>query len=103
MGASLYTSLYHNDKPNVALLNIGSEELKGNEIIKETYQLLNEKISANYNFAVYSEGNHLMDGEVNVIVSDGFTGNVALKTAEGTANFITSELKKAMKGTLIGK
>ena len=44
-----------------------------------------------------------MDGEVNVIVSDGFTGNVALKTAEGTANFITSELKNAMTGTLIGK
>ena len=44
-----------------------------------------------------------MDGNVNVIVSDGFTGNVALKTAEGTANFITSELKKAMTGSLIGK
>ena len=103
MGASLYTSLYPNDKPNVALLNIGSEELKGNETIKETYQLLNEKKSDNYNFAGYIEGNHLMDGEVNVIVSDGFTGNVALKTAEGTANFITSELKNAMTGTLIGK
>ena len=103
MGASLYTSLYPNDKPNVALLNIGSEELKGNETIKETYQLLNEKKSDNYNFAGYIEGNHLMDGKVNVIVSDGFTGNVALKTAEGTANFITSELKNAMTGTLIGK
>jgi glycerol-3-phosphate acyltransferase PlsX len=44
-----------------------------------------------------------MDGDVNVIVSDGFTGNVALKTAEGTANFITSELKKAMTGSIIGK
>ena len=103
MGASLYTSLYPNDKPNVALLNIGSEELKGNETIKETYQLLNEKKTDNYNFAGYIEGNHLMDGEVNVIVSDGFTGNVALKTAEGTANFITSELKNAMTGTIIGK
>ena len=103
MGASLYTSLYPNDKPNVALLNIGSEELKGNETIKETYQLLNEKKSDNYNFAGYIEGNHLMDGVVNVIVSDGFTGNIALKTAEGTANFITSELKYAMTGTLIGK
>ena len=103
MGASLYTSLYPNDKPNVALLNIGSEELKGNEIIKETYQILNDKKSINYNFAGYIEGNHLMDGEVNVIVSDGFTGNVALKTAEGTANFITSELKTAMTGSLIGK
>ena len=103
MGASLYTSLYPNEKPNVALLNIGSEELKGNEVIKETYQLLNDKKSDNYNFAGYIEGNHLMDGYVNVIVSDGFTGNVALKTAEGTANFITSELKTAMTGSLLGK
>jgi len=103
MGASLYTSLYPNEKPNVGLLNIGSEELKGNEIIKETYQSLNEKKSENYNFSGYIEGNHLMDGDVNVIVSDGFTGNVALKTAEGTANFITGELKKAMTGTFIGK
>jgi len=103
MGASLYTSLYPDDKPNVGLLNIGSEELKGNEIIKETYKILNNKKSDNYNFDGYIEGNHLMDGNVNVIVSDGFTGNVALKTAEGTANFITEELKKAMTGSLIGK
>ncbi|WP_440926781.1 phosphate acyltransferase PlsX [Candidatus Pelagibacter sp.] len=103
MGASLFTSLYPEEKPNVALLNIGSEELKGNEVIKETYQLLNEKKSDNYNFAGYIEGNHLMDGKVNVIVSDGFTGNVALKTAEGTANFITSELKNAMTRNLMGK
>ena len=103
MGASLYTSLYPGEKPNVGLLNIGSEELKGNETIKETYQTLNDKKSENYNFSGYIEGNHLMDGEVNVIVSDGFTGNVALKTAEGTANFITSELKKAMTGSIIGK
>ena len=103
MGASLYTSLYPDNKPNVGLLNIGSEELKGNEIIKETYKILNNKKSDNYNFDGYIEGNHLMDGNVNVIVSDGFTGNVALKTAEGTANFITEELKKAMTGSLIGK
>ncbi len=103
MGASLYTSLYPDEKPNVALLNIGSEELKGNETIKETYQILNDKNSFNYNFAGYIEGNHLMDGDVNVIVSDGFTGNVALKTAEGTANFITNELKKTMTGNIMGK
>jgi glycerol-3-phosphate acyltransferase PlsX len=103
MGASLYTSLYPGEKPNVGLLNIGSEELKGNETIKETYKTLNDKNSENYNFSGYIEGNHLMDGEVNVIISDGFTGNVALKTAEGTANFITSELKKAMTGSIIGK
>ena len=103
MGSSLYTSLYPDKKPNVGLLNIGSEELKGNETIKETYKILNDKKSKNYDFAGYIEGNHLMDGIVNVIVSDGFTGNVALKTAEGTANFITSELKKAMTGSIIGK
>ena len=103
MGASLFTSLYPNRSPNVALLNIGSEELKGNEVIKETYQKLNDSKFTNFNFAGYIEGNQLMDGKVNVIVSDGFTGNVALKTAEGTANFITKELKKAMTGSIIGK
>ena len=103
MGAALYNSLYPDVIANVALLNIGSEELKGNEVIKETYQILNDKKSENFNFLGYIEGNHIMDGEVDVIVSDGFTGNVALKTAEGTANFITSELKKAMTGNWIGK
>ena len=103
MGSSLYKSLFPEDTPNVALLNIGSEELKGNEVIKETYQLLNEKKSNSFNFAGYIEGNELMNGNVNVIVSDGFTGNVALKTAEGTANFITDELKKALGGSIIGK
>ena len=103
MGSALYKALYPNENPNVALLNIGSEELKGNEIIKETFQKLNEKKTKNLNFAGYIEGNQLMDGEVNVIISDGFTGNVALKTAEGTANFITSELKEALSGNLLGK
>ena len=103
MGASLYKSLYPEDNPNVALLNIGSEELKGNEVIKETFQILNEKKSNNFNFGGYIEGNELMNGEVNVIVADGFTGNVALKTAEGTANFITGELKIALGGSIIGK
>jgi glycerol-3-phosphate acyltransferase PlsX len=99
MGASLYKSLYPNETPNTALLNIGSEELKGNE----TFQILNEKKSNNFKFSGYIEGNELMDGNVNVIVSDGFTGNVALKTAEGTANFITDELKKVFKSSILGK
>ena len=103
MGASLYKSLYPNETPNVALLNIGSEELKGNEVIKETFKILKEKKSDDFEFSGFIEGNELMNGNVNVIVADGFTGNVALKTAEGTANFITSELKKALNGNLIGK
>ena len=103
MGASLYKSLYPDETPNVALLNIGSEELKGNEIIKETNKKLNEKKNQDFSFDGYIEGNQLMNGDVNVIVADGFTGNLALKTAEGTANFMSGELKKALGGTIIGK
>jgi len=103
MGASLYTSLYPNKRPNVGLLNIGSEELKGNETIKETFKTLNEKKTDSYDFAGYIEGNQIMDGDINVIISDGFTGNVALKTAEGTANFIVKELKKTMTNSILGK
>ena len=103
MGSSLFKSLYPEDNAKVALLNIGSEEFKGNEVIKETYQQLNIRNNHDFEFKGYIEGNQLMNGDVNVIVADGFTGNVALKTAEGTANFITEELKKTMTGNLIGK
>ena len=103
MGASLYTSLYPNKRPNIGLLNIGSEELKGNEIIKETFKILNDRKTDNYDFAGYIEGNQIMDGDINVIISDGFTGNIALKTAEGTANFITKELKNLMTSSILGK
>ena len=103
MGASLFKSLYPEDNAKVALLNIGTEEIKGNEIIKETYQYLNQKKNLDFEFKGYIEGNQLMNGDVNVIVADGFTCNVALKTAEGTASFITSELKKSMTGNLIVK
>ena len=103
MGSALHKSLFENESPKVALLNIGSEELKGNNIIKNTYQILNDKKNSLYEFKGYIEGNHIMNGDVNVIVTDGFTGNVALKTAEGTANFITSELKEALNSTIIGK
>ena len=103
MGASLFSSLFPEEKAKVALLNIGSEEVKGNEVIKETYKKLNQISNEDFEFKGFIEGNSLMNGEVNVIVADGFTGNVALKTAEGTANFITSELKSAMKGSIFGK
>ena len=103
MGSSLFNSLFPEEKAKVALLNIGSEEVKGNEVIKETYKKLNQISNEDFEFKGFIEGNSLMNGEVNVIVADGFTGNVALKTAEGTANFITSELNSAMKGSIFGK
>ena len=103
MGSALHKSLFIDEEPKVALLNIGSEEMKGNNIIKNTYQILNEKKNPLFEFKGYIEGNHIMDGNINVIVTDGFTGNIALKTAEGTANFITSELKKAFNSSLLGR
>ena len=103
MGAALFKALYAEEIPKVALLNIGSEEIKGNEIIKNTYQKLNNLKNKNYEFKGYIEGNQMMNGDVNVIVADGFTGNIALKTAEGTANFITSELKDTMTNSFLGK
>ena len=103
MGAALHKSLYPNEIAKVALLNIGSEEIKGNSIIKNTYQELSNLKSSLFEFNGYVEGNDIMSGKVNVIIADGFTGNIALKTAEGTANFITSELKKVLTGNLIGR
>ena len=103
MGSSLFKSLFPEEKPKVALLNIGSEEIKGNEVIKNTYQKLNQISIEDFEFMGFIEGSHIMDGNVNVVVADGFTGNIALKTAEGTANFITSELKNAMKSSIFGR
>ena len=103
MGSALHKALFDKENINVALLNIGSEELKGNAVIKETYQFLNDNKYSLFHFKGYIEGNNIMDGNVNVIVSDGFTGNIALKTAEGTSNFIINELKSALSSSLIGK
>ena len=96
MGAALFKSLFKNKKPKVALLNVGLEEYKGNETLKKTFSIMKKNIIKNFEFVGYIEGNHIMDGDVDVIVTDGFTGNIALKTAEGTANFITSNLKKSL-------
>ncbi len=104
MGSALYKSIFPEKKPHVSLLNIGSEEIKGTEVLKKTYlELKNLNSDKNFIFNGYIEGNKLMDGETNVIVTDGFTGNVALKTAEGTAKFIIDSLKKSLTENLISK
>ena len=95
MGSALYKSLFENN-PTVALLNVGSEEHKGNDILKKAFILLKNKNKNYFKFSGYIEGNQIMDGNVDVIITDGFTGNIALKTAEGTANFITRNLKKSL-------
>ncbi len=104
MGSALYKSIFPEKKPHVSLLNIGSEEMKGTDVLKKAYlklkDLSNDK---NFIFNGYIEGNKLMDGETNVIVTDGFSGNIALKTAEGTAKFIVDSLKKSLTENFISK
>ena len=94
LGSALFRSLFPNEKPKVSLLNVGSEEIKGTEMLKSASKKLRELSSEdNFIYKGYIEGNNIMSGESNVIVTDGFTGNIALKTAEGTAKFITKNLK----------
>lgn len=104
LGSALYKSLYPDKKPKVSLLNVGSEEIKGTEILKTASKKLRSLSSEdNFIYNGYIEGNYIMSGNSNVIVTDGFTGNIALKTAEGTAKFITKNLKKSLTENLISK
>ena len=104
LGSALYKSLFPEDKANVSLLNVGSEEIKGTELLRNTSKKLAELSNENnFIFKGYIEGNEIMSGKSNVIVTDGFTGNIALKTAEGTAKFITDNLKKSLKENLFSK
>ena len=104
LGSALFKSLFPNIKPKVSILNVGSEEIKGTEMIKTASKRLKDLSSEeNFIYNGYIEGNNIMKGESNVIVTDGFTGNVALKTAEGTASFITKNLKKSLTENFISK
>ena len=104
MGSALYKSLFPDDKPIVSLLNIGSEEIKGTDMLKTAFKKLKDLSNEdNFLFKGYIEGNNIMSGESNVIITDGFTGNIALKTAEGTAKFITNNLKKTLSKNLFTK
>ena len=104
LGSALFKSLFPNEKPKVSLLNVGSEEIKGTELLKATSKRLKDLSSEeNFIYKGYIEGNNIMSGESNVIVTDGFTGNIALKTAEGTAKFITQNLKESLTKNIITK
>lgn len=104
LGSALHKSLFPKEKPLVSLLNIGSEEIKGTDTLKKTSQKL-KKLSSDENFIYkgYIEGNEIMNGKSNVIITDGFTGNIALKTAEGTAKFITNNLKETLLESFLSR
>jgi phosphate acyltransferase len=102
MGAAFHRALHGAKEPSVGLLNVGEEEQKGHDEVREAHQLLRDgKFVADYRGFV--EGNDLSSGVVDVVVTDGFTGNVALKTAEGTARFINNEMREAFKASLLGR
>ena len=104
LGSALFKSLFPDEKPKVSLLNVGSEEVKGTEMLKVASKKLKELSSEeNFIYKGYNEGNNIMTGDTNVIVTDGFTGNIALKTAEGTARFITKNLKETFKENILSK
>jgi len=102
MGAAFARTVLGVTRPTVALLNVGVEELKGHDVVKGAGQALKNS-PLPLEFSGFIEGNGIAAGEVDVIVTDGFTGNVALKTAEGTARMIAGLLKRAFKSSLLAK
>jgi len=102
LGEAYYRALYHVEKPRVGLLNVGTEDLKGNAVIKAAHERLNES-QLGLNYIGYVEGNDISMGGAEVIVTDGFTGNIALKTAEGTAKLIGQYFGEALQGNVWSK
>ena len=92
------------EKPKIGLLNIGTEETKGNELVKESYKLLKEKSEElGINFVGNVEGRDAFSGKIDAIVTDGFTGNVFLKTTEGLGKFVKKSLKESLLKNLLSK
>ncbi len=102
MGAAFARTVLGLANPSVALLNVGVEELKGNEVIKNADRMLRDA-NLPMDYVGFTEGHGLANGEVDVVVTDGFTGNVALKTAEGTARMIAGMLQSALSDSLMSK
>jgi glycerol-3-phosphate acyltransferase PlsX len=97
MGEIYFRSMFGTAKPRVGLLSIGEEEGKGNEVTREAYQFLK---TLPINFVGNVEGRDIYNGKVDVIVADGFVGNVALKTSEGVANLVRAILKETLAATI---
>jgi glycerol-3-phosphate acyltransferase PlsX len=103
MGAAYARCVLAIDRPRVKLLNIGTEELKGTDELKDAAALLRDADYLPFNFDGFTEGDQLSRGRVDVVVTDGFSGNIALKTAEGTARFVTDLLRRAFTSSLRSK
>jgi glycerol-3-phosphate acyltransferase PlsX len=100
MGSALASVVDNIDTPRVGLLNIGSEDIKGNELVKEAGKLLE---NSNLKYIGYVEGDEIYMGEVDVVVADGFVGNVSLKTSEGVAKLVKSYLREEFTRSPLSK
>lgn len=100
MGSMLISAMEHKERPRVGMLNIGEEEIKGNEVVKAAAELLR---NSGLNFIGNVEGDGIFKGEADVIVCDGFVGNVALKTCEGLAQMLASSLRSEFKRNWLTK
>lgn len=100
MGSELVKAVSDIEAPTIGLLNVGSEDMKGVESVREASRLLTE---SSLNYQGFVEGDQICKSVVDVVVCDGFVGNVALKSAEGVARFVTDMLKAEFKGSLWGK
>jgi phosphate acyltransferase len=102
MGEAFHRAAHGVERPTVGLLNVGAEDQKGHEEVREAHAILRDGGLA-INYRGFVEGNDISSGNIDVVVTDGFTGNVALKTAEGTARFIGSEMRAAFNANLMTK
>lgn len=103
MGAAMARALFHVERPTVGLLNVGVEEIKGAEEVKEAHALLKKGVELPLDYRGFIEGDEIGQGKVDVVVVEGFAGNIALKTAEGTARQIGQYLKDAMMRTALSR
>ena len=102
MGQAFFHSLTDKPSPRVALLNIGEEEQKGHDYLRlASQQLADPELGVNYQGFV--EGSSLVDGSIDVVVTDGFSGNIALKTAEGVAAMFSTLLRRSFKNSMMAK
>ena len=103
LGAAMARSVFGIDRPTVGLLNVGVEEVKGQEEVKDAGRMLREADLGSMTYRGFVEGDDIGKGTVDVVVTEGFSGNIALKTAEGTARQIAGYLRSAMRRTLMAR
>jgi glycerol-3-phosphate acyltransferase PlsX len=103
MGAAMAAILFDIDRPSVGLLNVGTEDVKGLDEVKLAGSILRERALPSLDYAGFVEGDDIGQGRVDVVVTEGFSGNIALKTAEGTARQIATYLRQAMASSVMSR